>query len=193
MESESTKTQSMIFGEVASSGLARGFAFVCACTDEAIVSRRRIDASEAAQEIARFDAAIATAERALLQLQQEVQRGIGKQEAAIFETQVLLLRDPSFREQVSARVLTEKINVEAAVDAAFEKLVSAFVRLDDSFFRERAADLREVRKRLLDILADKQPTAIPVLPAGGVLVASQLLSSVMAQLDDQTIHGLILE
>jgi phosphoenolpyruvate-protein phosphotransferase (PTS system enzyme I) len=190
---DETKTSRMILGEVASSGLARGPAFVCDCTDESAVTRRTIGADETAKELQRFDTAIVSTEQELLRLQQEVEKTIGKREGAIFEAQILLLRDPSLREQVSARVLTENINIEAAVDTAFEKLVSAFMRLEDALFRERAADLKEIRKRILDTLTNKQPTAVPVLAEGGILVAGQLLSSVMAQLDDRTVRGLILE
>lgn len=184
----------MIFGEVASSGLARGPAFVCSCTDESSVARRSIEASEAATEIERFDAAVVATEQELLRLQEEVEKTIGKREAAIFEAQILLLRDASLRERVSSCVQAQKINVEAAVDAVFDKFIAAFLRLEDALFRERAADLREVRKRLLDTLVDKEAARIPELPeGGGILVATQLLSSVMAQLDDRTVRGLILE
>src|SRR3954470_23077599 len=77
------KASSMIVGEVASSGLARGVAFVCDCIDEAVVQRRTIAAEETVKEMERFDAAVATAENELEHLKIQVQREVGKQEAAI--------------------------------------------------------------------------------------------------------------
>ena len=97
----------------------------------------------------KLDAAISQAEKELLDLQEKVQQKAGKQEEKIFDAQILLLHDLSLREEISTRCLTEKINVEAAVDEAIEKLTSLFVRLEDPYFRERAADLRDVGKRLL--------------------------------------------
>jgi phosphotransferase system enzyme I (PtsI) len=187
------KASSMIVGEVASSGLARGVAFVCDCIDEAVVQRRTIAAEETVKEMERFDAAVATAENELEHLKIQVQREVGKQEAAIFDAQMLLLQDASLRREVSMRCFNELVNVEAAVDGAFEKLTTLFVRLKDPYFRERASDLREVRKRLLDILTGRKPASDPAVPEGGILVAAQILSSLMARLDNKAVRGVILE
>ena len=88
---ENTKDSAMIIGEVASSGVARGLAFVCGCAEDMIVPRRAIAASEAAQEMERFDTAIFAVEQDLLKLPQTVLREIGKSEAGIMEAQILLL------------------------------------------------------------------------------------------------------
>lgn len=183
----------MIIGEVASSGVARGPAFVCACAEDTIVPRRTIDPSEAVVEMERFTAAISAVEQDLLKLQQAVLRDIGKSEAGIMQAQILLLHDPTLRNEVSTRCVASKLNVEAAVDEAIEKLTSVFLRLEDPYFRERAADLRDVGKRLLDVLAKDQRPAIPILPDAGILVTTELLPSVMAQLDGQTLRGLVAE
>ena len=183
----------MIVGEAASSGLARGPAIVWNSMEETTVPRRTIDEGEARQAMERFDAAILTVEQDLLKLQEEVQRTIGKQEALIFEAHILLLQDSAVRKEVSAFCLGERLNLEAAVASAFDKLASLFARKENPYLLERAADLREVEKRLLDVLAGRQRAGIPVLPDGGIVVATQLFSSVMAQLDGQTIRGLIVE
>ncbi|MCC7326354.1 MAG: phosphoenolpyruvate--protein phosphotransferase [Burkholderiales bacterium] len=190
---EKAKPAEMILGEVASSGLARGPAVVCGCAEDTIVPRRTIDAREAPFEMERLDAAISIVERDLKRLQEIVQRDTGKHEADIFEAQVLLLHDVALREEVSTRCLSGKVNVEAAVDGAIEKLASIFARLEDAYFQERAADLRDVGKRLLDALAKGQRPAMPILPDGGILVTTELLPSVIAQLDGQTIRGLVAE
>jgi phosphotransferase system enzyme I (PtsI) len=186
-------TSTMIFGEVASSGLARGPAFVFKHIEEVAVPRRTIDAGEALLEMKRFDEAIVTVEQDLLRLRDEVLREVGKQEALIFEAQILIAQDPSLRHAVSTACLVDKRNVEAAVEAAFEQSAALFGRLKNPYFRERAADLGEVEKRVLDVLSKRSRDEVPVLPEGGIVVASQLLSSVMAQLDSRTIRGLIVE
>jgi phosphotransferase system enzyme I (PtsI) len=190
---ENATDSAMIIGEVASSGVARGPSFVCACAEDTIVPRRTIDASEAVVEMERFTAAISAVEQDLLKLQQAVLRDIGKSEAGIMEAQILLLHDPTLRNEVSTRCVAAKLNVEAAVDEAIEKLTSVFLRLEDPYFRDRAADLRDIGKRLLDVLAKDQRPGIPILPDGGILVTTELLPSVMAQLDGQTLRGLVAE
>src|SRR5512136_1376935 len=190
---ENAKDSALIIGEVASAGVARGPAFVCACAEDTVVPRRTIDASEALTEMKRFTAAISAVEQDLLKLQQTVLREVGKSEAGIMEAQILLLHDPTLRKEVSNRCVTAKLNVEAAVDEAIEKLTSVFLRLEDPYFRGRAADLRDVGKRLLGVLAKDQRPGIPVLPEKGVLVTTELLPSVIAQLDGQTLRGLVTE
>jgi phosphoenolpyruvate-protein phosphotransferase (PTS system enzyme I) len=190
---ENTNDSAMIIGEVASSGVARGLAFVCSCAEDMIVPRRTIDASEARLEMERFTDAISVVEKDLLKLQQAVLREIGKSEADIIEAQIALLHDPALREEVATRCVTAKLNLEAAVDEAIAKLTSAFARLEDPYFRERAADLRDIGKRLLDVLLKDQRPGIPIVPDEGILVTTELLPSVMAQLDSQRIRGLVAE
>lgn len=183
----------MIIGEVASSGLGRGPAFVCRCAEDLIVPRRTIAAREAAQEMERFDGAVLAAEQELLKLQQTVLEARGESEAGIIDAQILLLHDPALREEVSTRCVTAKLNVEAAVDEAIKKLTSMFVRLEDPNFRLRAVDLRDVGKRLLAVLAKDRLPGVPIFSEGSILVTTELFPSVMAQLDGRTLRGLVVE
>ena len=183
----------MILGEVASSGVARGPAFVCAFVEQTTVPRRVINETEIQKEMEKLDTAISEAAKELLDLKEIVQQKAGKQEAKIFETQILLLHDLSLREEISNRCLAERINVEAALDEAIEKLTSLFLRLEDPYFRERAADLRDVGKRLLDILTKSQRLGIANIPDGSVIVTGELFPSATGQLDGQTTRGIIVE
>lgn len=186
------KTPLMIMGDVASSGVARGHAFVCRCT-EGTASQRNIGEDEVEKELMEFDSAISEAEKELLDLQEKVERKIGRQNASIFEAHVLLLRDPLLRSQVRTICQTKKMNVEAALEEAINNLTSLFINLEDSYFRERAADLKDVGKRLHDILEKSGLPRIPFLPDESVLVVSELLPSIVAHLDKRSIRGLIVE
>lgn len=183
----------MILGEVASSGLARGRALLCDCAKQTVVPRRQVSEAEAQKEVERFDAAVIAAEQKLLEVQASVQRTLGKAEAEIFEAQILLMRDAQLREAVRDRCLEKRMNVEAAVDEAIQHLMVLFSRLEDPYFRERAADLRDVGKRLLDHLAMNQTPGLPVLPDECVLVTSELYASVVAQLEGHGVRALIVE
>lgn len=183
----------MILGEVASSGLARGRALLCDCAKQTIVPRRQVSEAEAQKEVERFDAAVIAAEQKLLVVQASVQRTLGKAEAEIFEAQILLMRDAQLRDAVRDRCLEKRMNVEAAVDEAIQHLMVLFSRLEDPYFRERAADLRDVGKRLLDHLAMNQTPGLPVLPDDCVLVTSELFASVVAQLEGHGVRALIVE
>ena len=181
----------MILGEVASSGLARGRALLCDCAKQTVVPRRQVSEAEVGKEIERFDSAVSAAEGKLLEVQANVRRTLGKGEAEIFEAQILLMRDAQLRDAVRDLCLEKRINVEAALDEAITHLMDLFGRLEDPYFRERAADLHDVGKRLLEHLAKNLQPSIPTLPEGCVLVTNELLASVAAQLEGHGVRGLI--
>lgn len=183
----------MILGEVASSGLARGRALLCDCAKQVAVPHRQIDEAETESEIERFDAAVIAVEKKLQVMQADVRRAFGSTEAAIFEAQILLLRDVELRKAVRDVCVAKRMNVEAALEAAIQRLAAVFDQLEDAYFRERAADLREVGKRLLDHLASQSLSDIPADPEGCVLVTRELFSSAVAQLEGRGVRGLIVE
>ncbi|MDI9446114.1 MAG: phosphoenolpyruvate--protein phosphotransferase, partial [Planctomycetota bacterium] len=183
----------MVLGEVASSGLARGTAILCACANRITVARRVISPNEVEAEIVKLDAALAIVEDQLIDLQKKVQQSLGDQSAGIFEAHIALLRAPSLRKEIRAGCLDRHINVEAAVEESIEKLVSTFAQVEEPYLRERAADLEDLGRRLLDVLTRDQPSENPVFPQGSVLVTSELLPSVTARLDRETIRGVVVE
>ncbi|WP_295487689.1 phosphoenolpyruvate--protein phosphotransferase [Accumulibacter sp.] len=184
----------MIIGQVASPGLARGPALHCDCARKQVaVPRRQVSETEVQGEIARFDAAVYAAERKLLEVQESVRRSLGTDEAEIFEAQILLLRDVQLRDEVRQLCLENRMNVEAAVDEAIKRLMDLFARLDDPYFRERAADLHDVGRRLQDHLEENGLPDVPVLHDGCVIVTNELLASVVAQLEGHGVRALIVE
>ena len=183
----------MILGEVASPGVARGTAVVCNCAKDISIARHVIDESEVSKEIERFDAAIAKAEKGMLGLRRQIERDRGENEAAIFDAHLTLLHDPSLQETVKALCTTSKLNVEAALSEAIDTLASAFARLNNPYFRERAADLRDVGNRLMEALAEDEEHEPLCFPDGTVLVAGELMPSVIAQLDENAIRAVVVE
>lgn len=183
----------MLIGVAASSGIARGPAFLCPCGQHVAVSRRSVDESELPEEMERLEAAVRDAEQDLLALQKDAGQKLGKNEAAIFEVQILLLHDATLRNEITVRCLKEKINVEAALAEALQKLTALFAQLEDPYFRERAADLRDVGQRVLDILLKGRQNAVPGLPEGSIVVTGELLPSLTAQLNRKAILGLVAE
>ncbi len=184
----------MVLGEVASSGLARGRAMLCDCSRRnTAVPRKQMSEAEAPLEVERFDAAVSAAAAKLLEVQESVRRTLGKDEAEIFEAQILLLRDVQLRDAVRALCLDDRMNVEAAVEEAIQQLMALFGRLEDPYFRERAADLHDVGKRLLDHLVEDGLPDVPVLHDGCVIITHELLASVVAQLEGHGVRGLIVE
>lgn len=184
---------SMLFGEIASSGLAQGRALLCDCGTTKVVPRRKVSPEKLSDEIERFDAAVTATEKNLLDIQTTVQETLGEYTARIFEAQILLLRDVQLRDTVRETCLREQINAEAALEEAVKQLMALFRELDDPYFRERAADLPDVEKRLLAHLSKETQVDLPAFPQGSIIVTSELLSSVVIQLEGCGVAGLIVE
>ncbi len=187
------KKPAMVFGEVASTGIARGTAVVCTRAEDALVARHVIEVSEGSKEIERFDAAIAVAEKRMLKLRQQVGRDLGENDAAIFDAHIAILHDSSLRETVRVLCATSNLNVEAALSEAIDTLAAAFARLDNPYFRERAADLRDVGNQLMGALVEDDRHEPRLFPDGTVLVVGELAPSVVVQLDQQTVRGVVVE
>jgi phosphotransferase system enzyme I (PtsI) len=183
----------MLRGIPVSSGIARGTAIVLACADQTAGSLRRIEASQVEAELARFEAALDKTERDLLTLKRSVEERIGSRESDIFSTQALLVRDPSLHEKVRAVVREQQMNAEAALSEVVERYTSAFDGVADPYLRERAADVRDVGRRVLGALLQESGPECGEVPAGSIVVAGELLPSVTAHLELSQVRGLVTE
>src|SRR5262245_2932984 len=172
-----------IKGTALAPAIAHGTAFVVACTDETVAPQRRIDPAEIADELKRFDDAGARAERDLRALEQRIRKDVGGSEADIFVAQALVAADPGFREQVHAAVRDRLRNAEAAVAEVAERFPRAFDEIPDPHLRERAADVRDVGRRILIILSEREGGEACMIPADAVIVAEELLPSATARLE----------
>jgi phosphotransferase system enzyme I (PtsI) len=181
----------MLRGIPISSGIARGEAFVLSSVDHLLVPRRSVEVAEVEGELARFNVAIGTAEKELLALREEVAKRIGASEGDIFAAQALLVRDPRLHLQVATMVRQRLINVEAALLDVIETFVRAFDRVTDPYLRERAADLRDVGRRILAALAKDDALGALELPEGAILVADELLPSATARFELDRVKALV--
>jgi phosphotransferase system enzyme I (PtsI) len=183
----------LIRGIGVSTGIAHGSAFVLACVDRAAAPRRAIGPDEIEPELARFEAALDKAEKELHVLQATVGERIGSNEADIFAAHALLVRDAVFRNAVTAIVRDKQVNVEGAVVDVIERFSHAFEQIPDAYLRERAADIRDVGRRVLDALVEGQgPDGLEV-PEGSIVVADELLPSATARLELARVRGFVTE
>jgi phosphotransferase system enzyme I (PtsI) len=174
-----------------SSGIAHGAAYVLSSVDETLVVRRSVDATEVDAELARFDVALAAAEKELLALGEDVALRIGTSEGDIFAAQALVVRDHSLHRQVVSAVQQNRVNVEAAVADVIEKFVRAFDQVSDPHLRERAADIRDIGRRILAALAKDDESSVLEIPEGSILVADELLPSATARFELSRVHALV--
>ena len=188
-----TKHQELIKGIAVSPGIVRASAFVVGDEARLTVPRRKIAEAEIGTEMAKFGVALRESEATLNALRAEVRTKIGPHEAEIFDAQIMLLRDPSFLNEVSARLTADKFNVEAVVADAVERFTLMFAGIVDPLLRERAADVRDVGRRVLACLLQQQPAEPLGFPAGVILVVPELAPSTTARLDLRGVRAVVTE
>jgi phosphotransferase system enzyme I (PtsI) len=185
--------QVVVRGTGIATGIAHGPAFVLACANNATAPRLEIPPDGIDAELARFETAVARAEEELLALKQRVAEKIGASEADIFTAQALLLHDPAFRSQVERAVRDGPVNAEGAVAEVIEKFTRAFDEIPDPYLRERAADVRDVGRRVLSALIEAMGPAHVDVPAGAIVVTEELLPSATAGIALENVRAFVTE
>ncbi|HEX7622921.1 MAG TPA: phosphoenolpyruvate--protein phosphotransferase [Anaeromyxobacteraceae bacterium] len=183
----------MLRGTSVSAGVAKGTAFVVACGHRSAVATRTILASEVESERSRFEAALARAAAELLALQRDLTERIGGDQADLFAAQLLALQDRGLRDRVLRIVQEKRVNVEAALSEVIDTYSRTLDAVPDAYLRERAADVRDVGRRILSSLIDRQFPGGPDIPDGAIVVAEELLPSVTARLQLERVRAFVTE
>jgi phosphotransferase system enzyme I (PtsI) len=146
-----------------------------------------VDSEQAPQEKERFLAAQQAAEMELDILQKRTALNVGEEQAEVFAAHKLMVNDPSLVEVVLNNIENKCASAEAAVEDAVKDIAAMFIALDNEYMRERAADIKDVGKRLMRIL---QGVAEQVNYTG-ILAAQDLLPSDTASIDLNCVAGFI--
>jgi phosphotransferase system enzyme I (PtsI) len=186
-------TDQVLRGLGVSSGIARGTAYVVTSSEHAAAPRRIIAASAVDGELARFAAALDQAEEELRSLRESVSTKIGPREADIFSAQAMLVRDPSFRTAVTAAVRDRHLNIEAAVVETVDRYTRTFDQISDAYLRERAADIRDIGRRVLSALVNECGPVELDVPAEAIVVTDELLPSTTAGLEMNRVRAFVTE
>jgi phosphocarrier protein FPr len=133
------------------------------------------------EEMQRFTESAGAASAELTALAERIGRELGPQQARIFQAHALVLADPDFQVEVEAAI-RRGMTAEAALAAAADEGAARYEAMAGERFQERAADLRDVKSRLLRILTGAAEAAFD-LPDEAVVIAEDLAPSQTAALD----------
>jgi phosphoenolpyruvate-protein kinase (PTS system EI component) len=145
--------------------------------------------TDPATEVARLDAAIVTANADLLALKAKTEAAAGREEAQIFEVHRMFLEDAAFAGAIKEAIESEKINAEAALAQTVDALVAQFEALEDDYFRQRAADIKDVGQRLLRLLTGAGGSSLAGLTTPAIVLAADLTPSDTAAVDRAMVLG----
>ena len=127
----------------------------------------------------------------LLKIKEKALKEMGEDKAAVFEAHITLLDDPEFTGAMMMEVESNAVNAMKAVDNVTNTFVMIFESMEDAYMRERAADIKDVSKRIIQNLAGVNPEAFSVTEENTVIVAHDLTPSDTAGLDRSKVIGFI--
>jgi phosphoenolpyruvate-protein phosphotransferase (PTS system enzyme I) len=177
-----------IVGVAASSGVAIGKAFVLTNSHLQIET---VSIEDPSSEIKRLTDALEQAKAELQEISERAEREMGPDKAAIFQAHLLVLEDPELVETVKGKIAAEKVNAESALHETAQMFIELFEQMDNEYMKERAADIRDVTKRVLSHLLGVKFAAPSDLAEEVIIVAEDLTPSDTAQLDRRYVKGFV--
>ncbi|MDT3416263.1 MULTISPECIES: phosphoenolpyruvate--protein phosphotransferase [Brevibacillus] len=177
-----------IVGVAASSGVAIGKAFVLTNPHLQIET---VSIEDPSSEIKRLTDALEQAKAELQEISERAEREMGPDKAAIFQAHLLVLEDPELVETVKGKIAAEKVNAESALHETAQMFIELFEQMDNEYMKERAADIRDVTKRVLSHLLGVKFAAPSDLAEEVIIVAEDLTPSDTAQLDRRYVKGFV--
>ena len=176
-----------IQGKGVSKGIAKGPIYFFQRVNTTVT--KRVGADVAAEK-ARLAAAQAASIEQLNALAEKCQEDAGEEMAVLFETHAMFVEDEDFVECMTSLIEEEQCNAEFAVEQAGEQFSAMFAAMDDAYMQARAADIKDVARRILDnlmgVTAGGIDSDVPV-----ILAADDLAPSETLQLDKSKILGFV--
>ncbi|SYE13429.1 PTS system phosphoenolpyruvate-protein phosphotransferase [Klebsiella pneumoniae] len=180
----------MISGILASPGIAFGKALLLK-EDEIVIDRKKISADKVDQEIERFLSGRAKASAQLEVIKTKAGETFGEEKEAIFEGHIMLLEDEELEQEIIALIKDKHMTADAAANEVFDGQATALEELDDEYLKERAADVRDIGKRLLRNILGLAIIDLSAIQDEVILVAADLTPSETAQLNLKKVLGFI--
>ena len=176
-----------IQGKGVSKGIAKGPLYFFQRFDTTVTLKV---VSDIEAEKARLAVAQEQSIRQLNALAEKCQEDAGEEMAVLFETHAMFVEDEDFVECITSLIDEESCNAEYAVEQAGIQFAAMFAAMDDAYMQARAADIKDVAKRILNNLLGVVDGGIhsdvPV-----ILAADDLTPSETLQLDKSKILGFV--
>jgi phosphoenolpyruvate-protein phosphotransferase (PTS system enzyme I) len=180
-------------GISASPGIAVGRAFLFSGDDEPAIPRYLINSAQVAGEWGRLETAVAFASAEVTKLRDRTATEMGEEQSKIFDAHIMMLNDPDLLDQIAARLKADLVNVEWIVHEVTRELVEKLGESKDEYLSERALDIRDVAKRLLNALLLRERRSLSGMEPGSILVAHDLLPSDAISLDRTKVVGIAMD
>ncbi len=135
----------MIKGIAASSGIAIGKVYKL---ESPVINVDNEHKGSVDEELARFEEALKKTVEDINKVKEKASANLSDEELAIFDAHLMMAQDPEYADQIKA-MINEGNSADYACKSVSDSMISMFESLDDAYFKERAADIKDVSYRLL--------------------------------------------
>ena len=179
----------MLKGIAASDGVAVAKAYLLVQPD---LSFETVTVEDTSAEEARLDAALAASQDELSVIREKAVESLGEEAAAVFDAHLMVLADPEMTGQIKETIRAKQVNAEAALTEVTDMFIAIFEGMEDNpYMQERAADIRDVTKRVLANLLGKKLPNPATINEESIVVAHDLTPSDTAQLNKKYVKAFV--
>ncbi|HHW5209563.1 TPA: phosphoenolpyruvate--protein phosphotransferase [Staphylococcus aureus] len=177
----------LIKGIAASDGVAIAKAYLLVEPDLTFDKNEKVTDVEG--EVAKFNSAIEASKVELTKIRNNAEVQLGADKAAIFDAHLLVLDDPELIQPIQDKIKNENANAATALTDVTTQFVTIFESMDNEYMKERAADIRDVSKRVLSHILGVELPNPSMIDESIVIVGNDLTPSDTAQLNKEFVQG----
>lgn len=177
----------LIKGIAASDGVAIAKAYLLVEPDLTFDKNEKVTDVEG--EVAKFNSAIEASKFELTKIRNNAEVQLGADKAAIFDAHLLVLDDPELIQPIQDKIKNENANAATALTDVTTQFVTIFESMDNEYMKERAADIRDVSKRVLSHILGVELPNPSMIDESVVIVGNDLTPSDTAQLNKEFVQG----
>ena len=170
----------MLKGIAASAGISIAKAYKLESPKVEIVKKE----GDPAVEVEKFNAALEKTKKDIEGVKERAAKRLSEEELAVFDAHLMMAGDPEFAGQITSMIENDKVNAEYAADTVATQMITMFESMDNDYFRERAADIKDVTFRLKCNLLGLTIPDLTAIDEDSIIVAYDLTPSDTAQLNE---------
>ncbi|MBQ1482501.1 MAG: phosphoenolpyruvate--protein phosphotransferase [Erysipelotrichaceae bacterium] len=126
------------------------------------------------------------------QIKERASATLAPEELAIFDAHLMMVQDPEYKDQI-INMIKDGSNADQATKTVSDMMVGMFESMDDAYFKERAADIKDVSFRLLCNILGLTIPDLTAIDEEVIIVAEEMTPSDTAQLNKKYSLGFVTE
>lgn len=140
-------------------------------------------------EIAKLNKAIESSVADLEKLKVITLEKLGEEKAAIFDAHKEIAADPAMKDEITALIKNDHVKAEFAADQITNNYYLMFSSMEDEYFKERSADIKDVANRIIKHILNIEIVDLSTISEEVIIVAEDLTPSQTAQLNKKFVKG----